>query len=83
MHASTWLFRGETLEYAMARGGVQPREIDDGEIEDHAWIRPGDALARHAAGEIDIVPVLPPPLVALLLCPTSVNGLVTKLATSL
>jgi 8-oxo-dGTP pyrophosphatase MutT (NUDIX family) len=30
--------------------------IDDGEIKEHAWIRPVDALARHAAGEIDIVP---------------------------
>lgn len=30
--------------------------IDEGEIEDHAWIRPGDALDRHDAGEIDIVP---------------------------
>jgi 8-oxo-dGTP pyrophosphatase MutT (NUDIX family) len=30
--------------------------IDDGEIKDHAWIRPADALARHSAGEIDIVP---------------------------
>lgn len=30
--------------------------IDDGEIKDHAWIRPADALARHANHEIDLVP---------------------------
>ena len=30
--------------------------IDDGEIKDHAWINPTAALARHAAGEIDLVP---------------------------
>ena len=31
-------------------------EIDDGEIKDHAWLRPADALARHTEGEIDLVP---------------------------
>ena len=30
--------------------------IDDGEIKDHQWIKPADALARHGAGEIDLVP---------------------------
>lgn len=30
--------------------------IDDGEIKDHAWLRPADAIARHAAGELDLVP---------------------------
>ena len=30
--------------------------IDDGEIKAHAWIRPQDALAKHTAGEIDLVP---------------------------
>jgi len=30
--------------------------IDGGEIKDHAWLRPADALARHAAGELDLVP---------------------------
>jgi 8-oxo-dGTP pyrophosphatase MutT (NUDIX family) len=30
--------------------------IDDGEIKEHAWISPAAALARHAAGEIDLVP---------------------------
>ena len=31
-------------------------DIDGGEIEEHRWIRPADALAKHAEGEIDLVP---------------------------
>lgn len=46
---ATWFFAAHTAD-------EHDVSIDDGEIEDHAWIRPGDALARHAAGEIDIVP---------------------------
>ena len=46
---ATWFFA------AHARG-AHDVSIDDGEIKDHAWIRPGDALSRHGAGEIDIVP---------------------------
>jgi 8-oxo-dGTP pyrophosphatase MutT (NUDIX family) len=30
--------------------------IDGGEIQDHQWINPGEALARHAKGEIDLAP---------------------------
>lgn len=30
--------------------------IDGGEIQDHQWIKPADALARHAKGEIDLAP---------------------------
>jgi 8-oxo-dGTP pyrophosphatase MutT (NUDIX family) len=30
--------------------------IDDGEIKAHAWINPAVALAKHAAGELDLVP---------------------------
>lgn len=30
--------------------------IDGGEIHDHRWMQPGDALARAAAGEIEIAP---------------------------
>ena len=33
-----------------------PVSIDGGEIEDHRWIRPADALAKHAGGDIDLVP---------------------------
>ncbi len=31
-------------------------EIDDGEIRDHAWMRPSDALARRDAKEIELAP---------------------------
>ncbi|MEQ8689712.1 MAG: NUDIX hydrolase [Pseudomonadales bacterium] len=31
-------------------------EIDDGEIKDHDWLSPAQALARHGKGEIDLVP---------------------------
>jgi 8-oxo-dGTP pyrophosphatase MutT (NUDIX family) len=30
--------------------------IDDGEIHDHQWIRPADALARRELGEIELIP---------------------------
>ena len=30
--------------------------IDDGEIKDHAWVQPGQALQQHRAGEIDLAP---------------------------
>ena len=46
---ATWFF-------AAHADGSHDVSIDDGEIKDHAWIRPADALARHSAGEIDIVP---------------------------
>ena len=45
---ATWFFA--------ARAGDDAIQIDGGEIEDHRWIRPADALARHAQGEIDLVP---------------------------
>lgn len=45
---ATWFFA--------ARASDQAIEIDGGEIEDHRWIRPIDALDRHTAGEIDLVP---------------------------
>ena len=45
---ATWFF--------VARASDQAIDIDGGEIQDHRWIRPADALARHAEGEIDLVP---------------------------
>ena len=45
---STWFF--------VARGSAQSIKVDGGEIEDHRWINPRDALALHARGEIDLVP---------------------------
>ena len=45
---ATWFFA--------ARASDQAIDIDGGEIHDHRWIGPADALARHAEGEIDLVP---------------------------
>lgn len=45
---STWFF--------VARAGDEAIDIDGGEIEDHRWIRPADALAKHAEGGIDLAP---------------------------
>ena len=45
---ATWFFA--------ARASGEAIDIDGGEIEDHRWIRPADALAKHAEGEIDLVP---------------------------
>ena len=46
---ATWFFAAQV-------SGDQAIAIDDGEIKEHAWIRPQQALAKHAAGEIDLVP---------------------------
>ena len=45
---ATWFFAGAA--------GDQAVNIDDGEIKDHQWIRPADALAKHGASEIDLAP---------------------------
>lgn len=46
---ATWFFAAHvTHEFDV--------EIDDGEIKEHAWITPTQALAKHTAGEIDLVP---------------------------
>ncbi len=45
---ATWFFA--------ARAGAEAVSIDDGEIKAHQWIRPADALAKHKAGDIDLVP---------------------------
>ena len=46
---ATWFFAAQI-------SGDEDIAIDDGEIKAHAWIRPQDALAKHAEGEIDLVP---------------------------
>lgn len=48
--------RFATFFFVAHTEGDHDVSIDDSEIKDHAWIRPRDALARHSAGEIDIVP---------------------------
>lgn len=46
---NTWFFVGA----APARHEVT---VDGGEIDDHQWVLPGDALTRRDAGEIEIIP---------------------------
>jgi len=46
---ATWFFVTRIDEH-------DPIQIDGGEIQDHAWLSPQTALARHAAGEIDLAP---------------------------
>jgi 8-oxo-dGTP pyrophosphatase MutT (NUDIX family) len=46
---ATWFFLAEVGQGAEVR-------VDGGEIRDHAWVRPGEALARRDAGEIELVP---------------------------
>lgn len=45
---ATWFF--------VSAAGSQDVSIDGGEIQDHQWIRPAEALARHGRGEIDLAP---------------------------
>lgn len=48
---ATWFFLGQ------APAGVDGEvNIDGGEIVDHVWVRPADALARHANGDVELVP---------------------------
>lgn len=47
---STWFF------VAALPPGAADVIVDGGEIGDHVWTTPADALARHAAGEIELVP---------------------------
>jgi 8-oxo-dGTP pyrophosphatase MutT (NUDIX family) len=45
---ATWFFAANARDHAVS--------IDGGEIQNHAWLSPSAALARHAAGEIDLAP---------------------------
>jgi len=45
---ATWFFMARAPEGAVT--------IDDGEIREHLWIRPAEAIARREAGEIELIP---------------------------
>jgi 8-oxo-dGTP pyrophosphatase MutT (NUDIX family) len=45
---STWFFLAPAARHDV--------EIDSGEIVDHFWASPADALGRHAAGEVELLP---------------------------
>ncbi len=45
---ATWFFVGVAPE--------GPVVVDDGEIREHQWIRPADAITRREAGEIELIP---------------------------
>ena len=47
---STWFFVAALPE------GAAEVVVDGGEIGDHVWTTPGEALERHAAGEIGLMP---------------------------
>ena len=47
---ATWFFLGGLPE------GAADVIVDGGEIGDHVWTTPADAFARHAAGEIEMLP---------------------------
>jgi 8-oxo-dGTP pyrophosphatase MutT (NUDIX family) len=45
---ATWFFVGPAPEGRVV--------VDDGEIREHQWIRPADALTRRESGEIELIP---------------------------
>ncbi|HEY3671072.1 MAG TPA: NUDIX domain-containing protein [Acidimicrobiia bacterium] len=45
---ATWFFVGTAPEGRVV--------VDDGEIHEHQWIRPADAIARRESGEIELIP---------------------------
>ncbi len=47
---ATWFF------LARAPSASDDVKVDGGEIKEHAWITPGEALRRHAREEIDLAP---------------------------
>lgn len=48
---STWFYAAE-----VPPGDDGDVNIDGGEIVDHVWVTPDEALARHAAGDVELVP---------------------------
>ncbi len=48
--------RFDTWFFVAAAPAAHEVTIDGGEIHDHAWIRPADALARRDAGDIELIP---------------------------
>jgi len=48
---ATWFFLGHAPS-----GSDGEVTIDGGEIVDHLWVRPTDALREHAAGNVELVP---------------------------
>ena len=59
---STWFFVGEAPDTDVA--------IDMGEIHEHRWLRPGDAIQLHHDGEIELIPPTFVTLVQLSASPT-------------
>ena len=45
---ATWFFMARAPEGAVT--------VDDGEIHEHRWIPPAEAIARRDAGEIELIP---------------------------
>jgi 8-oxo-dGTP pyrophosphatase MutT (NUDIX family) len=45
---ATWFFVGPAPDGQVV--------VDDGEIREHQWIRPADALTRRESGEIELIP---------------------------
>jgi 8-oxo-dGTP pyrophosphatase MutT (NUDIX family) len=45
---ATWFFVGTAPEGQVV--------VDDGEIREHVWIKPADALARRESGDIELIP---------------------------
>lgn len=66
---STWFFA------AALPDGASDVVIDGGEIGDHVWTTPAGALARHAAGEAELVPPTWVTLADLAECETTADAL--------
>ena len=64
---ATWFFAALAVEHGVT--------IDGGEIQNHQWLRPVDALRQHAAGEIDLAPPTWITLYQLSLCESAAAAL--------